>query len=66
MALPALKLVQPHLRPGAVIVADNPITSAKGYTELWDYVRTPGSGFSSINVPYSNGLEMIVYYPPNK
>ncbi|KAL1408262.1 hypothetical protein Q8F55_005068 [Vanrija albida] len=64
MALPALKLVQPHLRPGAVIVADNPVASAKGYAELFDYVRAPGSGFTSINVPYNNGLEMIVYYPP--
>ncbi|TXT13323.1 hypothetical protein VHUM_00690 [Vanrija humicola] len=64
MALPTLKLVQPHFRPGAVIVADNPITSAKGYAELWEYIRAPGSGFTSLNVPYSNGLEMVVYYPP--
>lgn len=63
MALPALKLCLPHLRPGAVILCDNPIRSAEGYKELFEFVRAPGSGFQSLNVPYSHGLEMVVYYP---
>lgn len=66
MALPALKLCQPHMRPGAVILVDNPIRSAEGYKELWEYVRAEGSGFQSLCVPYSHGLELIVYYPPSK
>ncbi|EAW08933.1 O-methyltransferase [Aspergillus clavatus NRRL 1] len=63
MALPTLKLVQPRLRPGAVIVADNTASSAAGYEEFLEYVRAPGSGFSCLTLPYKGGLEMIVYSP---
>jgi predicted O-methyltransferase YrrM len=62
LALPTLKIVQKSMRPGAVIVADNTISSATGYKELLDYVE--GSrDFRSVTLPYSNGLEVIVYKP---
>jgi len=64
MALPALKLVQPHMRPGAVILADNTVKSQKGYREMVAHVRAPGSGFHSVTLPYAGGFEMIVYTPP--
>ncbi|KAF7122910.1 hypothetical protein CNMCM5793_001021 [Aspergillus hiratsukae] len=63
MALPALKLVQPKLRYGAVVVTDNTLSSAEGYKELLAYVRAPGSGFSTLTLPYKGGLEMSVYLP---
>jgi hypothetical protein len=43
-------------------VADNTISSAKGYKELLDYVEGSGD-FRSVTLPYSNGLEVIVYKP---
>ena len=63
MTLPALKLVQPHLRHGAVVITDNSISSAKRYEDLLSYMRNPGSGFANLTLPYSNGLEMSVYAP---
>lgn len=64
LALPTLKLVQPRLRPGAVVLVDNTITAAGGYKELLEYMKAPGSGFTNIVVPYSGGFELCVYYPP--
>ncbi|GFF36535.1 hypothetical protein IFM51744_03156 [Aspergillus udagawae] len=63
MALPTLKLVQPKLRYGAVVLADNTVSSAQGYKDLLEYVRAPGSGFSTVTLPYKGGLEMSVYLP---
>lgn len=63
MALPTLKLVQPKMRYGAVVIADNTIKSAQNYKELLDYLRSPDSGFTNLTLPHSNGLEMSVYLP---
>ncbi|OJJ48706.1 hypothetical protein ASPZODRAFT_1661276 [Penicilliopsis zonata CBS 506.65] len=64
MALPALKLVQPHMRHGAVVVADNTIGSAEKYKDLLDYLRDPANHFSNMTLPFHNGLEVSVYLPP--
>ncbi|CAG8178100.1 hypothetical protein PENNAL_c0051G10823 [Penicillium nalgiovense] len=61
LALPALKLVQPHLRPGAVVIADNTIMAADRYQELFAYVDAEGSGFRRVTMPYKGGMDMIVY-----
>ncbi|CAG8920152.1 unnamed protein product [Penicillium salamii] len=61
MALPALKIVQPHLRPGAVIIADNTIMAGDKYAELFAYVDAEGSGFRRVTMPYAGGMDMIVY-----
>ncbi|CEO60346.1 putative O-methyltransferase [Penicillium brasilianum] len=61
LALPALKLVQPYLRPGAVIIADNTVKAASKYEELFAYVDAPGSSFRRVTLPYEGGLDMIVY-----
>ncbi|PYI33997.1 S-adenosyl-L-methionine-dependent methyltransferase [Aspergillus indologenus CBS 114.80] len=63
MLLPVLKLVQPALRPGAVIITDNTISAAEHCKELLDYMRAPGSGFRNLTLPFNNGLEMSVYQP---
>ena len=63
MALPALKLVQPKMRYGAVVIADNTIEAAKGYKDLLDYLRSPDSGFITFTLPFTKGLEMSVYLP---
>ncbi|KAL4781322.1 S-adenosyl-L-methionine-dependent methyltransferase [Aspergillus varians] len=63
LALPTLKIVQPHLRPGAVVLTDNTISGAEGYADLLAYLRSPGSGFRNMTLPFTNGFEMSVYQP---
>lgn len=63
MALPTLKLIQPKMRRGAVVLADNTARSPSGYKELLGYLRAPESGFTNLTLPYKNGLEMSVYLP---
>ncbi len=63
LALPTLKLIQPRLRPGAVVLTDNTISSAEGYKDLLNYLRAEGSGFANMTLPFTNGFEMSVYMP---
>ncbi|KAL7802348.1 S-adenosyl-L-methionine-dependent methyltransferase [Trichoderma aethiopicum] len=60
VALPALKLLEPKLRSGAVVIIDNSISSASRYKELLDHLRSPTSGYTNLTLPYSKGLEMCV------
>lgn len=61
LALPALRLVEPHFRPGAVVICDNSISSADRYADLQAYMRDPKNGYANLTVPFKNGLEMSVY-----
>lgn len=63
LALPTLEIVQPHLRHGAVILADNTISSVEGYAEYLAYIREPENGFRTMTLPFNNGFEMSVYMP---
>ncbi|PHH81254.1 hypothetical protein CDD82_1193 [Ophiocordyceps australis] len=63
VALTTLKLVQPRLRRGAVIVADSSAAHRDAYKEFFDHVRAPGSGFITQTLPFRDGLEMMVYMP---
>jgi hypothetical protein len=56
-------MVLPKLRPGAAIVVDNTISSAEGYKELFEVIRNPNGAFTSITLPYKNGLELSIYNP---
>ena len=47
-----LKLLEPRLRPGALIVAENAFEHADGYLA---YVRDPANGFLSLSVPIDDG-----------
>ncbi|MEX5635168.1 O-methyltransferase [Parafrankia sp. FMc2] len=58
MALPALRLVTPHLRPGALVVCDNVVSGRRYYAEYLDHVRDPGGPFTSVTVPGNGGLEI--------
>ncbi|KAL4794417.1 S-adenosyl-L-methionine-dependent methyltransferase [Aspergillus venezuelensis] len=63
LALPTLKAVQPHFRPGTVVLTDNTISGAKGYANLLAYMRDPSSRFRNLTLPFTNGFEMSVYMP---
>ncbi|CAK7244840.1 MAG: hypothetical protein STHCBS139747_006388 [Sporothrix thermara] len=65
MALPTLKVVQPQLRCGAVVITDNTQSAAKSYRELLTYLRDPANGFVNVVLPYKGGLEMSIYQPAN-
>lgn len=47
--LPVLKLLEPHLRPGALVIGDNAIEQS---TEYLDYVRNPDNGYRSVALPF--------------
>jgi hypothetical protein len=61
MALPTLQVVRPSLRPGAVIIVDNIVGAVKGYADLIQYLDSNKKTFSRLTLPYSRGLEMLVY-----
>jgi predicted O-methyltransferase YrrM len=50
--LPILKLLEPHLKPGAVIVGENAFAQTPGYI---DYVRNPQNGYLSLPLPIEPG-----------
>jgi predicted O-methyltransferase YrrM len=60
MARPAMELITPHLRPGAVVIADNTVQSARGYAAFFDFVRDPANGLKTLTLPFEGGLEMVV------
>jgi predicted O-methyltransferase YrrM len=54
--LPVLRLLQPGLAPGAVVVGDDSsFPSVAGYLA---YVRDPGNGFVSVEFPVEDGMEI--------
>jgi predicted O-methyltransferase YrrM len=59
-ALPVLQLVSPHLRPGAVVVADNVGAFKADHAEYLEYVRNPASGFCSGLLKMNEGTELSV------
>jgi predicted O-methyltransferase YrrM len=48
--LPVLKLIEPHLAPGAVVLGENAFD--KDYI---DYVRDPANGYVSLPLPVNEG-----------
>lgn len=60
MARPALELVAPHLRPGAIVVADNTGQFRHAYRHLFEFVEDPKNGLKSLTLPYAGGLELVV------
>jgi predicted O-methyltransferase YrrM len=60
MARPALELIAPHLRPGAVVCADNTISAARGYPSYFEFVNDPANGLRTQTLPFDGGFEMTV------
>lgn len=58
VALPALQIVTPKLRPGALVVCDNVVTGRRQYVGYLDFVRDPAGPFTSVTVPGHGGLEI--------
>ena len=60
MARPALALVAPHLRAGAMVVADNTEQFRHAYRHFFDFIADPVNGLRSMTLPFQGGLEVVV------
>ena len=50
--LPVLKLLEPYLKDGALVIGDNALEQSPGYL---DYVRNPHNGYLSLPLPFDGG-----------
>src|SRR5450631_3743660 len=64
MARPALELVAPHLRPGAIVVCDNTEQYRSAYADYFAFLAEPANGFRTMTLPFDGGLELSVHCPP--
>jgi len=56
LCLPVLRLLEPALRPGTLVVADDvDLSSLQPYL---DYVRDPANGYRSVTFPVEDGMEI--------
>jgi predicted O-methyltransferase YrrM len=60
LARPALERVAPHLRPGAIVVADNTVQFADAYGDYFDFLADPANRFATTTLPYPGGFELSV------
>ena len=60
MARPALELVAPYLRDGAVVIADNTSQFADAYRDYFEFVNDPANRFRTMTLPFEGGLEFTV------
>ncbi len=58
--MPAVRNVSPHLRVGAIIIADNTIQARGGYADYFDYIADPKNRLRTMTLPFEGGLEMTV------
>jgi predicted O-methyltransferase YrrM len=60
MARPALALVHPHLREGAIVICDNTTQFREAYDEYFEFVHDPRNGLRTMTLPFEGGLELTV------
>ena len=54
--LPVLGLLEPHLAPGTLVIADD--ASFESVRPYLEYVRDPASGYQSVLFPVEDGMEV--------
>jgi len=60
VALPALEIVSPNLRPGAIVACDNTAVDAAEYHDYFEFVNDPRNRFRTMTVPFEGGFELSV------
>jgi predicted O-methyltransferase YrrM len=60
MARPALELVAPQLREGAVVIADNTEQFREQYGDYFAFVNDPSNKLRTMTLPFEGGLEFTV------
>ena len=63
MARPALELLIPQLKPGAIVIADNVTSFRHEYRDYLAMVRDRSRGFQSMTLPMKGGIELSVWLP---
>ena len=63
MARPALSLIAPHLREGAVVICDNTQQFRQAYREYFEFIDDPRNGLRTMTLPFEGGLEFTVRAP---
>ena len=60
MARPALELVSPHLRSGAIVICDNTHQYRSDYADYLAFIDDPANRFRTMTLPFDGGLELSV------
>ena len=60
MARPALELVTPHLKAGAMVICDNTELHRSAYADYFAFLEDPVNGFRTMTLPFNGGLELSV------
>jgi len=60
MARPALELVAPALRNGAIVICDNTAQFRDAYRDYFDFVNDPANRLRTMTLPFEGGLELTV------
>lgn len=60
MVRPAIELIAPRLRKGAVVICDNTSQFEGAYRDYFAFVNDPANGLSTQTLPFEGGLEFTV------
>lgn len=58
--MPAMINIAPHLRQGAIIIADNTTSARRGYEAYFTFIADPKNRLRTLTLPFAGGLEMTV------
>jgi len=61
--VPVAKLMEPKLRPGSLVLADNLHTFPAELKPYLDYVNRPEGPYRSVTLPFESGLGFSLYAP---
>ncbi len=64
LCLPVLQLLEPKLRPNAVVLCDDTKAFRRTLRPYLDYVRAPSGPYISMALPLGDELEFSVFRPP--
>jgi predicted O-methyltransferase YrrM len=64
MARPALELVTPHLKAGAIVICDNTERERSKYADYFAFLQDPANRFRTMTLPFDGGLEFSVRCQP--
>jgi predicted O-methyltransferase YrrM len=60
MARPALELVAPALRNGAIVICDNTAQFRDAYRDYFAFISDPANRLRTMTLPFAGGLELTV------
>ncbi len=58
--LPVLLMLEPHLSPGAMVVADDLDVMPEALKPYLDHVRDPSNGYVTVEIPLGDRLELSI------